>query len=109
MHAHRHTADLLQLDLAELAILQWTQALMIGATGDDVARVQGHEPAGKLDQLRYLVLHVVGDVIMVQFAVVPEPHPQPVGVLDLVHGSNAGSEGSKGIKTFAHPAPLAPG
>src|SRR5438105_14511928 len=50
-HAHPHTADLLQFDLTELTVLERAQALMVGATGNDVARVQGHDPAGQLEQL----------------------------------------------------------
>src|SRR5882762_4162774 len=108
-HAHPHTANLFQFDLAEFAVLERAQPLMIGATGDDIARVQGHDHAGELDQLWHAVLHVVGDVIMIQVTVVPEPHPQPVGVLDLIDGSNARPDGREGVEALAHPAALAPG
>src|SRR5262249_38716457 len=107
--AHPHAADLLEFDLTELAILEWAQPLMVGATGDDVARVQGHDHAGKLDQLWHTVLHIVGDVIVIQVPVVPKPYPQPVGVLDLIGGGNARPDGRKGVEALTHPAPLAPG
>src|SRR5207237_597054 len=65
-HAHPHAADFLQFDLAEFAVLERAKALMVGATGDDIARVQGHDHAGELDQLGHAVFHVIGDVIMIQ-------------------------------------------
>src|SRR5207302_10559708 len=108
-HAHPHTADLLQFDLTELTVLERAQALMVGATGNDVARVQGHDHAGELDQLGYAMLHVIGNVIVIQVTVVPEPHPQPVGILDLIGGGNARPDGCKGVEALAHPATLAPG
>src|SRR5262245_34118641 len=108
-HAHPHAADLLQFDLAELAVLEWAQSLVVGTTGDDVARVQRHDHTGELDQLWHTVLHVVGDVVVIQLTVVPEPHPQPVGILDLIGGGNARPDGRKGVEALAHPATLAPG
>src|SRR6266511_6284219 len=96
-HAYPHAADLLQLDLAKLAILERAEALMVGATGNDVARVQRHDHAGELDQLWHPVLHVVGDVIVIQVAIIPEPHPQLVGVADLVRRSNTRPNGGEGI------------
>src|SRR6266511_1714814 len=82
---------------------------MVGATGDDVARVQGHDPAGELDQLRYSVLHVVGDVIVIQVTIVPEPHPQLVWVADLIRCGNARPDGRKRVEALAHPTPGPPG
>src|SRR5262245_39783074 len=108
-HAYPHAADLLEFDLAELAVLERAQPLVIGATGDDVARVQGHDHAGELDQLGHAVLHVISNVIVIQVTVVPEPHLQPIGILDLIGGGNARPDGRKGIEALAHPATLAPG
>src|SRR5262249_38365521 len=82
---------------------------MVGATGNNIARMQGHGHAGELDQLWDPVLHVIGDVIVIQVAVVPEAHSQPVRVPDLVRGRNAWPDGSKGVEALAHPTALSPG
>src|SRR4030095_2755021 len=109
VHAYPHAADLVQFDLTEFAILERAQPLMVSAAGDNVARVQGHDHAGELDQLWHAVLHVIGNVIVIQVHVVPAPHPQSIGILDLIGGGNAWPDGRKGVEALAHPTPLAPG
>ncbi len=77
---------------------------MVGAAGDDVAGVQGHHGGGEGDQFAHPVLHVVGVVVVAQLPVVPEPHVQVVGVLDLVGGGDAGADRSEGVERLAEPA-----
>src|SRR6266851_4862291 len=45
-----HAADLLDLDLDALAVLQGAEPLMVGAARDQIARVQCHDRGGELDE-----------------------------------------------------------
>src|SRR5436309_13171191 len=56
----RHATDRLELEFAQLAVLEWAEALVVGAAGEQVAAVHGHDGGCELDQLRHRVLHVVG-------------------------------------------------
>ncbi len=77
---------------------------MIGAAGDQIARVHGHDRGGEFDQLRNAMLHVVGIVVVAQLSVVPEPHDQVVRVLDFVGGGDAGADRREGVERLAEPA-----
>src|SRR5436309_8121655 len=48
--AELHAADPVDLEVDNLAVLQRTQALVVGAAGDHVARVEGHDRRGELDR-----------------------------------------------------------
>src|SRR5579859_6474280 len=105
----RHAADLLDLDLDALAVLQGAEPLVVGAAGDDVAGVEGHDRRGELDEFRHPVLHVVGVVVVPQLAVVPEAHDEVVGLGDLVGGRDARPQWGEGVEGLAEPAAGLPG
>ncbi len=77
---------------------------MIGATGDEIARVHGHHRCGELDELGDTVLHVVGAVIVAQLPVVPEAHDQVVRIPDLVGCGDTGTDRREGVEGFTEPA-----
>src|SRR5665647_78636 len=66
----RHLTNVLDFNLDGLAVLQRAKALVVGAAGDQVAGIHGHDRGCKFDQLRNTVLHVVGIVVVAQLAVV---------------------------------------
>src|SRR5712691_8939761 len=107
--AELHAADPVDLEVDDLAVLQRTQALMVGAAGDHVAGVEGHDRRGKLDQLRHQVLHVVRVVVVTELPIDPELHVNIVGVGDLVGGGNARADGCKRVEGLPEPAPRLPG
>ena len=108
-HVEAHAADPVDLEVHDLAVLQRTQPLVVGAAGDEVAGVQGHDARGELDQLGHQVLHVVGVVVVAELAVDPELHVDVVGVGDLVERGDAGADGREGVERLAEPAPGLPG
>src|SRR5262245_1637088 len=82
---------------------------MVGATGDDVAGMQSHDPTGELDQLRHPMFHVIGDVIVIEITIIPKTYAQLVGIGDLVRGGTARSDRGKSIEAFTHPTAGTPG
>ena len=70
-----HAPDMLHLDLDGLAVLQGAEPLVVGAAGDDVAGIEGHDRRGELDKLGNPMLHIVG-VVGYRFRVRPSAAPE---------------------------------
>jgi hypothetical protein len=94
----------LDLDLNRLTVLQGTEALVVGAAGNQIAGVHGHHRGGKFNEFGHAMLHVVGVVVVAELAIVPEPHNEIVGVRNFVGGDDAGADRREGVERFAEPA-----
>jgi len=103
-HVEPHAPDAVDLEVHDLAVLQRAEAFVVGATRDDVARVERHDRRGELDQLGHEVLHVVGVVVVAELAVHPELHVDVVGVRDLVDRRDARPDGRERVERLAEPA-----
>ena len=77
---------------------------MICAAGDEIAGVHGHHRGGEFYEFWHTMFHVVGIVVVAELAVIPEPHNQIVGILDLVRRGNARADRREGIERLAEPA-----
>ena len=110
--------EAVDVELHSLAILQWAQALVVRAAGDDVTRVEC-DGRRELDELGDPVLHVVRVVVVPELAIHPELHVDIVGLRYLVSGGDAGQDfprlGKRGAQpdigqwhcvSDAHDAPL---
>src|SRR5205823_4306451 len=72
LHVDGELADSLGLDLDLVAVHKRVQAAMVGAGGQDVARLQRVDRRDPLDAPRDVVRHVVGVEVLHQDAAVPE-------------------------------------
>src|SRR6266850_7780581 len=104
-----HAPDAVNLEVDDLAVLERPQAFVVRAARDEVARVERHDGRGELDQLRDLVLHVVGVVVVPELAVDPELDVDVVGIRDLVERGDAGADGRERVERLAEPAAGFPG
>src|SRR3972149_1180876 len=55
--------DLLDLDLADVTVLQRAEALMVGAAEDEVARLERHHGGESGDDVTAPVLHAAGAIV----------------------------------------------
>ena len=73
-------------ELDRVAVHERVQAAMVGAGGEDVARLQRVDGGDPLDAARDLVRHVVGVEVLLQLAVDPQLDLQLLRIRDLVGG-----------------------
>src|SRR5271165_1731189 len=90
-------AETVDLELDLVAVLEGVEAAVVGAGGDDVARLQGVDRGQPLDAARDLVCHIAGVEVLHQGAVVPQPDLQFVRVRDLALGHQARADRREGV------------
>src|SRR5476649_1400370 len=99
-----HLADVLDFDFHRFSILQRAQTLVIGAACDEIAGVHGHHRGGVFYEFWHAMFHVVGIIVVAELAVIPEPHDQIVGILDLVRRGDARADRRESVERFSQPA-----
>src|SRR5262249_1968114 len=85
-HAEAQPAEPLGLDLDAVAVLEAAEPAVVGAGRDDVAGIERVDRGHPLDAARDLVGHVARVVVLLELAVHPQLHLQPVRIGDLVRG-----------------------
>src|SRR6516164_9432250 len=103
-HFQLHLTDILDFDLDHLAVLQRTEAFVVGAAGNEIAGVHCHHRGGELDEFGHAMLHVVGIVVVAELAIVPEAYDQVVRLYDLVGGGDAGADRRERVERLTEPA-----
>src|SRR3972149_7193053 len=91
----------LDLDLADVAVLQRAEALVVGAAEDEVARLEGHHGGESSDDVTAAVLHVAGAIVLPELAIHGVLDAEVVRVPDLVGGRDRGAEGEERVEGLA--------
>src|SRR5215510_8158172 len=100
-HADTELAQLFDLELDAIAVLEGVQATMIGAARQDIARLQRMDRTHELDAARNLVRHVVGVEVLLQLTVVPQLDLELMRIGNLVRGHDVGADLCKRVARFA--------